>query len=131
MLIQPIAANSDYYRQLLNKRAIREFSLQYYLANEEKLLETEFSEFENNFRISEQMIKDLISIGEELGAKYSEKDFQQSKLLLKGYIKAEIASIIWDEEGYYPIMNPVSNEIYNRALQLFDEASLLAEAYNK
>lgn len=125
------SANSDYYRQLLNKRAIREFSLRYYLANEKELLEMEFPEFENNFRISTQMINDLISIGEKLGAKYSEGDFRQSKLLLKGYMKAEIASLIWDEDGFYPIMNPVSNEIYNRALQLFDEASLLASAYNE
>ncbi len=124
------SANSDYYRQLLNKRAIREFSLKYYLANEKKLLAMEFPEFENNFQISVQMINDLISIGEELEIKYSAEDFRQSELLLKGYMKAEIASLIWDEEGYDPIINPVSNEIYKRALQLFDEASLLAIANN-
>jgi carboxyl-terminal processing protease len=101
------------------------------LANEKDLLEMEFPEFENNFQISIKMLNDLISIGEKLGAKYSEGDFRQSKLLLKGYMKAEIASLIWDEDGFYPIMNPVSNEIYNRALQLFDEASLLASAYNE
>ncbi len=125
------SAYSTYYRQLLSKRIVREFTLKYFLANENDLLDMNFSDFNKNFRVSDKMVKELIAIGDEGGVSYDEDGYRQSKLLLRTFMKAEIASLIWGEQGFYPVMNPVSNEAYNRALKLFDEAILLAEAYNE
>jgi len=45
-------------------------------------------------------------------------------------VKADIAGFVWGDEGYFSVINPTSNEIFNQALELFDEATLLAKAYN-
>ena len=50
-------------------------------------------------------------------------------VLLKTYMKAEIAKLVWDSKGFYPIFNQ-QNEILQAALDLFDEAESLAE-YNQ
>jgi hypothetical protein len=42
-------------------------------------------------------------------------------------MKAEIAKLVWDSKGFYPIFNQ-QNEILKAALDLFDEAEALAEA---
>ena len=71
----------------------------------------------------------MVEIGNEIGVEYNQEDYDTSLPLLKAYIKAEIAAMVWDEAGYYQVLNPVSNEIYSKALKLIDEAALLAEAY--
>ncbi len=123
------AMQTAYYRALINKRAVREYSFNYFLANREELENMQFDDFLNSFVISDEMLQNIIVIGEELGIAFNKTEFQYSLPLLKGFVKADIASFVWAENGYYPVFNPVSNEIYNRALELFDEAALLAEAY--
>jgi len=120
---------TDYYRQLAGKRAVREFSLSYYLSHIEELHEMEFKDFLHSFDINNKMLQRVVEIGDEIGVEYNQEDYDTSLPLLKAYIKAEIAAMVWDEAGYYQVLNPVSNEIYSKALKLIDEAALLAEAY--
>jgi len=120
---------TNYYRRLAGKRAVREFSLFYYLSHIEELHEMKFKDFLHSFDINDKMLQRVVEIGNEIGVEYNQEDYDASLPLLKAYIKAEIAALVWDEAGYYPVLNPVSNEIYSKALELIDEAALLAEAY--
>ena len=118
-----------YYRTLRSKRAIREYTFNYFIAHKEELRNMDFDHYLNSFVITDEMLEDIVEIGEELGIAFNNTEFQHSVTLLKGFVKADIASFVWAENGYYPIINPVTNEIYKRALELFDEAILLAEVY--
>ena len=118
-----------YYSTLRNKRAVREYTFNYFIAHNEALGNMHFDDFMNSFVITDEMLANIVEIGEELGIAFNKTQFQHSLTLLKGLVKADIASFVWGENGYYPVINPVSNEIYIRALELFDDAALLAEAY--
>lgn len=118
-----------YYRTLRSKRVIREYTFNYFIAHKEELRNMDFDHYLNSFVITDEMLEDIVEIGEELGIVFNNTEFQHSVTFLKGFVKADIASFVWAENGYYPIINPVTNEIYKRALELFDEAILLAEVY--
>ncbi|NNF35122.1 MAG: peptidase S41, partial [Saprospiraceae bacterium] len=121
--------NTAYYGKLVGKRAIREFGIGYYLRNAKDLREITQREYLTEFTVSEDMMNGLVKIGKELDIEFNAEEYTTSLPLLRAHLKAEIGSLIWDENGYYSVMNPISNEIYIKALELFSEAELLAEAY--
>ena len=120
--------NTGYYSHLVSARAVREFTLNYYLENEETINKMTLSEYQQDFKITDQMLAEVVKIGEELDVEFDQTAYERSLPLLKAYIKADIATFSFDENGYYSIMNPASNEIYIKALELFEKATLLAQA---
>jgi carboxyl-terminal processing protease len=121
--------NTAYYGNLVGKRALREFAINYYLHNENELRDMSLSDYLDDFKVTERMMNRIIAIGKELDIEFNAEEYSISLPLMTSHVKAEISSLIWDEDGYYSIMNPVSNEIYIKALELFSEAELLADAY--
>lgn len=119
--------NSSYLFKLFTSNVLREYTLHYYERNKEKLKKMKFSNYHNNFVVTEIMLKELISLAERSGVAYDEQGFNQSKPLLQNYMKAFIARSVWSNEGYYPILNE-QNEIFQKALTLFDEAATLASS---
>ena len=117
--------NTEYYSALISRRAIRELTMSYFMENRQSLENTTKDQFTKEFLVSNLMLNRLIQIGEELGIEYNEEEFQRSRNHMVTYIKAEIARNIWDDAGFYPIYNEVSNTSYNKALTLFDEAQAL------
>ena len=118
---------SDYYRKLFARNIIREFTLDYYNSNKEYLEEMGFEKFYSDFEVSDQMISDIVDIGKEVGLEADKKGLEESKSNLKTQIKSQIARSVWGEEGFFPIFNQ-TDEIFNMALKLFDEAERLAIA---
>ena len=80
--------------------------------------------FLSSFEVSDQMLRDLVAYGASNGVKYNEKEFAESKDLLKIYVKAFIGRRVWNNDGFYPVWNE-QNEIFQRALELFEEADEL------
>lgn len=119
--------NSSYLFKLFTSNVLREYTLHYYERNKEKLKKMKFSNYHNNFVVTEIMLKELITLAERSGVVYDEQGFNQSKPLLQNYMKAFIARSVWSNEGYYPILNE-QNEIFQKALTLFDEAATLASS---
>jgi carboxyl-terminal processing protease len=72
------------------------------------------------------MLQDLNKIAKSLGVEYDAKDFEQSKALIRNNTKALIARSVWDNKGSFPIFNE-NNEVFQKALELFDEAEKLAK----
>ncbi|MFT7161081.1 MAG: carboxyl-terminal processing protease, partial [Bacteroidia bacterium] len=93
--------------------------------NNESLKEKGFETFRKNFNVSEKMLNNMIALGEKNKLEFNEKQFSHSKELIKTHVKAQIARGIWRSGGFYPIYNE-TNEIFQQALQLFDEAEQLA-----
>ena len=117
--------NTDYFNELITSRALREFTMDYYLEHRKQLEGTTLNDYINNFEISENMLKEVQELGNNLDLKFNEDDYQASRSHLKAYIKAEIARSVWDDAGFYPIYNNVSNGSFTKALTFFDQAQAL------
>lgn len=121
-------ASSMYFIKLRDSNAIREFVLKYYDKHQSKLEAMKFDDYKDNFEITDKMIDAIVKIGEREGVEFDEKGYKRSEGLIKTLVKAQIARSVWDNDGFYPIINDY-NEILQRALTLFDKAETLAENY--
>ena len=117
--------NSRYYIKLRNNDVIREYALNYFQKNEKILKKMDFDKFLKDFEMDDKMIKDFVALGEKLGVEYDAEGFERSEQVIKTIVKASIARNAWGRESYYPIINDI-NEIFQEALNLFDEAETLA-----
>ncbi|MBS9522543.1 S41 family peptidase [Litoribacter alkaliphilus] len=117
--------NSPYVGKLFSTDSAREFILGYVDKNKGKFDNMSFEEYYNNFEVSESMLQELIKIGEENKVKFDEKDYKKSKDYLKILVKAHMSRNIYDDNAFYKIVNDI-NEVYQQALNLFDEAAKLA-----
>ena len=117
--------NTDYFNDLITSRVLRELTLNYYLKHRKKLEGTTLEDYNKEFFINEKMLAELIALGNDLDVEFNEEDYQVSKNHIKAYMRAEIARSVWDDAGFYPIYNDVSNESFAKALTLFDEAQAL------
>ncbi len=117
--------DSKYYIKLRNNNVLREFSLNYYQKNKKKLSKMKFDDYLNNFEIDDNMMKDLMAMGEKLGVKPDEAGLKKSETVIKAIVKASIARNVWGRESFYPVINEI-NEIFQEALKHFDDAEALA-----
>ena len=118
--------NSSYLVRLFTSNAIGEFTLRYYEENRPNLEKMEYQDYNKNFIVTEEMLSELIQTGSEVNVPFDESQFDHSKELLKIHLKAQIARRVWDNESFYPIFNQ-SNEVFQKALELFDQAEDLAK----
>lgn len=117
--------NSTYLNKLFTSNAFREYTLDYYEQNKDKLSKIDYKDYRNDFKVTESMLKNLIALADKSGVQFNEEEFNRSKPLLENYIKAYVARSVWSNDGYYPIMNE-TNEAFQEALTLFDKAAELA-----
>ncbi len=117
--------NSAYLSKLFTTGTIREYALHYNETHRERLEKEGFEAFRNSFIVSENMLQDLVKLAEANKVTFNENQFNHSRSLIKIYVKAQIARGIWKNDGFYPIFNE-TNEIFQQALELFDEAEQLA-----
>lgn len=117
--------NSVYMNKLFLNNSVNEFALDYVENNRKKLEKMGYEEYFENFTITDPMLQEIVALGRKQKLKFDQKGFNQSKKLLRIHVKALIARNIWKSEGYYPIYNQ-TNETFQQALQLFDQAAELA-----
>lgn len=120
--------NSVYLRKILYNSVYREYPLSYYQKNKSKLKKMDYQDYFDNFEVSDEMLQEFARMAKGNGIDFDQDGLENSKDLLKIYMKAEIAKLVWDSKGFYPIFNQ-QNEVLQAALNLFDEAESLA-AYN-
>ncbi len=111
--------NSHYLNALYTSISIFEFTFGFAQKNKETLEKKGFDNFLNQFVVSDQMLADLVKVGERNGVKPDRRELSQRKKLFQIHIKAQIARKIWSNEGYYPVINE-TNEILLQAIKLFD-----------
>ncbi len=116
---------SAYVNRLNNSGALREFVSSYVSKNEKKLDQMSFEEFYRNYKVTDDMLQQLINTGKNNKIEFAEKDYARSKEFLRILVKANIARTVFDDSGFYKVINDV-NEVYVEALKLFDKAEELA-----
>jgi len=118
--------NTDLYTELIDKRVIREFTLDYYLKHRTALEDLTLDQYIDEFFIGESEIRELRKIAEEFNVEYHSADFILSARHIKSHLKAEIARAIWDDLGFFRVYNATSNRTFEKALTMFDDAQALA-----
>ncbi len=120
------AQNSDYMNKLFYSNSLRQFTFGYYEDHKKSIDKMDRDDYIENYKVSEEMLNQLITLAEGNDVVFNEEDFKKSKELIKIYVKAYIARNAWNNEGFYPIINE-QNEIFNEALKLFDQAEVMAK----
>ena len=117
--------NSAYLNRLFSTNSMQEFTIKYAEENQKELEEMGFQKFRKSFKVTDSIVKDLISSAEGNDLPYDEAGFNKSKELIRLLTKAYIARGIWDNEGFYPIFNE-QDEVFLKAISLMNEANQLA-----
>ena len=116
---------TKYHTQLSAHGAIIEASISFVDANREQLKSKykTFKKFNEDFKVPEELLARLRTIGEESGVKYDEQQYNESRPILCSQLKGLIARDIWDMSEYFQVINPIINESYLTALQLLSDGT--------
>ncbi len=120
------AGNTTLLTRIFNTSSIHEFTFEYAHSNEKELKDMGLEKFISIYEVSEGTLEDLLRKAESNGVIINERQFQSSKSLLKTYVKAFIARNIWDNDGFYPVLNE-QDELIQKAKTLLEEAKNLAQ----
>jgi len=65
------------------------------------------------------MLDQLVIVGERNKVKADRRELSKKKKLFQVHIKAQIARKLWNNDGFFPVMNE-TNEVFLQSLKLFD-----------
>ncbi len=119
------SATGSLYANLLNAGALRSVVLDYVIKHKEQLYAITLEEFTGKDLDIFNMKASLLKVASAMSIIISEEDYNASSQLISGYCKAEIARLIWGGNAYYKIMNPITNQAFNKSLTLFNQAAAL------
>jgi carboxyl-terminal processing protease len=110
---------SHYLGEVLYNGLVNDFAFDYADKQRAKLKETypTVESFDKDFSISPILFQDFVKYAEKNGVKPVEKQVKISEPLLKLQLKALIARNIWNNSGFYPILQKDDN-VLNKALEL-------------
>ncbi|MDD6472736.1 MAG: S41 family peptidase [Bacteroidales bacterium] len=116
---------TKYHTQLSAHGAIIKASISFVDANREQLKSKykTFKKFNEDFKVPDELLARLRTIGEESGVKYDEQQYNESRPILCSQLKGLIARDIWDMSEYFQVINPIINESYLTALQLLSDGT--------
>jgi len=116
---------STYYRELLSKGVLNQFILKYGDQNRAELKAKfkKFEDYKNSFKVSSQMIDELVQYAEKEGVKFKEGDYKKSEVMIRLLFKAYLARDLWDTSEFFQIYNE-ADPIFMRALKVMSESSL-------
>lgn len=87
---------------------------------------TYFSDFYNDFQISDDMISDFRKVAEKHEIEWVEEDYQKDEEFIKTEIKATLARMMWDRSRYVQIFFTIDKQ-FQKAISLFPEAKRIAK----
>jgi carboxyl-terminal processing protease len=114
--------------QLLSHGVFREYSLDAIERDGKEIREKygkDFRKFHSDFRITEPMIADFQQLAKKKGVAIDTTRFRKEYSDITTRIKAEVARIIWGNEGLWYTFSFEDNQL-QKALTLFPEAAKIA-----
>ncbi len=121
------AQYSEYYNRLLSTGVIRQYAVQYWDSNRDKLGASyhDYKTFKDRFEVDQVMIDGLVSEAASHGIDSDQEGLETSGELIKAMLKAQIARNIWGVKAYYEIINPTMS-VYNKAVELIESRNLFS-----
>lgn len=111
--------NSHYLNELYTSTSIQEFTFGYAEIHKASLEKKGYSDFLQNFVVTDAMISELVKVGERNKVKPDYKELREKRKLFQVHIKAQIARKLWGNDGFYPVFNE-TNEIFLQSIKMFD-----------
>ena len=103
--------NSHYLNELYTSTSIQEYAFKYADDHYKELSEVGLEAFYRDFKVTDKMVNDLVTIGKRNGVKPGLDELSKKRKLFQTHVKAQIARKIWNNEGFYPVFNE-TNEIF-------------------
>lgn len=121
-------SNSDYYFDLRRKRVINSYVISYIDKNRKKLEKEypQFDKFQKEFEVTQDMIDDIVKLGEKEKVEKNEEGLEKSLEFIKTQVKATIARDLWDVSEYFEVFNGINDDFEEALKVIKDEAR-----YNK
>lgn len=117
---------SDYYRDLMANGIFNRYAVEYVDRHRDDIKRdypTE-SDFVKNFDFTQEMLNSLVALGEKNGVKPNTEGLEKSRAIICAITKGLIARDVWDMNGYFRSVNPVSRGTYEKALELVNNKDL-------
>lgn len=113
---------TDYHRRLVAKGIIPQFALRYVDKNRADL-EAQYPDaqkFIKEFTVTDEMLNNLVDAGKAEKVDFDKQQFNQSKEMLRTFVKAAIANDLFSTGAYFQIVNE-QNDIYKEALSIIND----------
>ncbi len=114
---------STYYRDLSAKGILNQFAIKY-VDKERKAITKRYAtvkEFDEGFVITDEMMRDLIAMGESDSIKYDEEKYRTSEQMLKAITKGLIARDLYGDAGAYSVIINHRNPDVQAAYQILND----------
>lgn len=111
--------NSHYLNELYTSTSIQEYTFGFAETHKEELVSKGFDHFFKTFKVTDQMLSDLVKVGERNKVRADKKEMNKKKSLFQVHVKAQIARKLWGNDGFFPVINE-TNEVFLNAVKLFD-----------
>lgn len=119
------AMYTDYYLALRDKGVIVQFNIKLIDRHRNEWLKKykTFDRFNRCFEITDQMLKELIELGESMKVAYNAGQYKTALPLIKTQVKALLARDIWSMSEYFQIINSLSDSM-KKAVELLSESEM-------
>jgi len=104
---------SEYFSKLVRSGTINNFVLNYIDANRKQLEKKypEVEDFKKGFKITDDVIKELVSAGELEDVEFNEEEFNTSKEVIDIRLRALMARNLYGSEAFYQIINDINESL--------------------
>lgn len=114
---------SDYFGDLITEGVLLQFTNEYIDANRAKVAErfSTFEEFDEQFQIDDAFLEEFVAYAETEGIERDEEGLKTSDALIRNQLKARIAQGFWKTEGYFRVINQMSDEVLKAITAIEDD----------
>ncbi len=114
---------STYYRDLSAKGIINQFAIKYVDKHRKSILKRykTVKEFDQGFIVTDDMMHELIALGENDSVKYDQEKFRTSEQLLKDITKGLIARDVYSDAGAYSVIINHRNHDVQAAYEVLND----------
>ena len=114
--------STEYHSRLVRLGLVNRVAMNYLDKSRQELIKKypNINKYKDNFFITEDVLQELISFGEEEKIEFNEEQFNKSKKYISLQIKALIARDLFDMSEYFQVINDI-NDSYLKALQIIND----------
>ena len=114
---------STYYRDLSAKGIINQFAIKYVDKHRKSILKRykTVKEFDQGFIVTDDMMHELIALGENDSVKYDQEKYRTSEQLLKDITKGLIARDVYSDAGAYSVIINHRNHDVQAAYEVLND----------
>lgn len=114
---------TTYYRDLVAKGITNQFAISYVDKNRKSIAKKykTVKDFDENFIVTDEMMRDFIALGEKDSVKYDEEKYRTSESLLKDIVKGLIARDVYSSASAYSVVINHRNRDLKAAIEVLND----------